>query len=78
MLREGTPFAEALAGWFMTASMDVRFLKPAICPGVVGIETEQVEYNGRKIKLRATMKDGKGTALITATAVFVRLGNTKL
>jgi hypothetical protein len=74
MVQAGAPLFEALAGLYMTASLEVKFLKPVVCPGVVGIETELLENKGRMMKMKATMKDGGGTPLLITSAVFVRLG----
>jgi acyl-CoA thioesterase FadM len=74
LVQKGTPLSEALAGLYLTASLEVKFLKPVLCPGVVGIETELLENKGRMMKMKATMKDGGGTPLLITSAVFVRLG----
>ncbi|KAF2036327.1 hypothetical protein EK21DRAFT_84023 [Setomelanomma holmii] len=71
---QGRPPSEVLEGWFVTAKMDVKFLKPVHCPGVVGIETELLEIQERKLKIKAVMKDGKRTPLLQADATWVKIG----
>jgi acyl-coenzyme A thioesterase PaaI-like protein len=64
-LREqGKPLAEVLQGTYVTAKLDIKFLRPVPCPGLVGIETQATEFTEREIKMRAVMKDSKGTPLM--------------
>jgi acyl-coenzyme A thioesterase PaaI-like protein len=72
--QQGRPPSEVLEGWYVTAKMDIKFLKPVLCPGVVGIETELLENTGRRMKMRAVMKDGKGTPLLQADGTWVQIG----
>lgn len=73
-LKAGTPFTKAFAGIYVTAKLDIQFFKPVLCPGVVGIETQLLEDNGRSMKMRAIMKDGDGNALLQADGVWVKIG----
>jgi acyl-coenzyme A thioesterase PaaI-like protein len=66
--------AEVLKGSYVTAKLDVKFLQPVPCPGVVGIEAEAIEIKEHKMRLRAVMKDSKGTSLLQADAVWVKIG----
>lgn len=73
------PITEILKGFMVTAKLDLKFMKPVLCPGVIGIETEVLENKGNKMKLRGVMKDGNGTPLLQADGVWVRIGgNAKL
>ena len=79
MHKQGRPLSEVLKGWYVTAKMDLKFLQPVVCPGVVGIETELLEMKGRRMKMRAVMKDGEGVPLMQADGIWVKLGGaTKL
>ncbi|CAO2650983.1 Nn.00g092800.m01.CDS01 [Neocucurbitaria sp. VM-36] len=60
------PPQEAFKGRLVTAKLDVKFLKPVLCPGVMGIEVEMLEDKGHKMKIRGIMKDEKGTPLLQA------------
>jgi acyl-coenzyme A thioesterase PaaI-like protein len=66
--------AEVLKGSYVTAKMDIKFLQPVPCPGVVGIEAEAIEIKEHKMKMRAVMKDSKGTPLLQADGVWVKIG----
>jgi acyl-coenzyme A thioesterase PaaI-like protein len=66
--------AEVLKGSYVTAKMDLKFLQPVPCPGVVGIEAEAIEIKEHKMKMRAVMKDSKGTPLLQADGVWVKIG----
>lgn len=68
------PLSEVLKGWFVTAKLDLKFLQPVLCPGLVGIETELVEEKGRGRKIRAVMRDAKGTPLMQADGLWVKVG----
>jgi acyl-coenzyme A thioesterase PaaI-like protein len=68
------PLAEVLQGMYVTAKLDVKFLRPVPCPGLIGIETEATEITGPKMKMSAVMKDSKGTPLMQADGVWVRIG----
>lgn len=72
--KEGKPLAEVLKGFMVTATCDVKFLRPVRCPGVIGIETDVLENTGNKIKMRAVMKDGEGRALVQADSWYIRIG----
>jgi acyl-coenzyme A thioesterase PaaI-like protein len=74
MQEEGVPVEKALRGWLVTAGLNTKFLKPVLCPGVVGIEVTIIGSKGNKMKIRGVMKDGNGTPLVQADGVWVRLG----
>ncbi|KAF1962989.1 hypothetical protein CC80DRAFT_102274 [Byssothecium circinans] len=74
MLKERAPLEKALKGYLVTAHLEMKFLRPVHCPGVVGIEVKIVEDKGYKMKLRAIIKNGDGTPLVQADALWVRLG----
>jgi acyl-coenzyme A thioesterase PaaI-like protein len=73
-IEQGRPLAEVLTGWYATAKMDVKFLRPVPVPGLVGVETELLESTGNKMKMRAVMKDTKGTPLMQADGLYVKIG----
>ncbi|KAF2464843.1 uncharacterized protein BDR25DRAFT_396498 [Lindgomyces ingoldianus] len=62
----GRPLTEVLKGYMVTAKLDMKFLKPVLCPGVVGIEVEMVEKKGHKMRMRGVMRDGDGVPLVQA------------
>jgi acyl-coenzyme A thioesterase PaaI-like protein len=70
----GKPLAEVLKGSYVTAKLDIKFLQPVPCPGLVGIETEALEIKRHKITMRAVMKDSKGTPLMQADGIWVKIG----
>jgi acyl-coenzyme A thioesterase PaaI-like protein len=74
MIEQGKSVVKALEGYYVTAKLDVKFLRPVPVPGVVGIETEMLESTGKKMKMRGVMKDAKGTPLMQGDAVYVKLG----
>ena len=74
LLVEGRPLTEVLKGLMVTTTLNLKFLKPVRCPGVVGIEVEVVEMKGHKMKVRGTMMDGDGTPLLKADGLWVRIG----
>jgi acyl-coenzyme A thioesterase PaaI-like protein len=74
MLAAGRPLGEALKGFLLTAHLDVKFLKPVFCPGIVGIEVTVVEYKGHKMRFSGVMKDGTGMPLMKAEGLWVRIG----
>jgi acyl-coenzyme A thioesterase PaaI-like protein len=71
---EGRPPMEVLEGFIVTAKLEVKFLKPVLCPGIVGIEAEVLENKGHKMKIKATMRDGEGVPLVQAESLWVRIG----
>ncbi|KAF2190420.1 hypothetical protein K469DRAFT_721269 [Zopfia rhizophila CBS 207.26] len=75
---EGKDAEEVLKGYMVTANLNIRYFRPVVCPGIVGIEVGVVEDSGMKMKLRAVMKDGEGKALAQADGLWVRLGEAKL
>ncbi|KAH7392701.1 hypothetical protein BKA66DRAFT_412353 [Pyrenochaeta sp. MPI-SDFR-AT-0127] len=76
LLADGRPPQEVLKGRFVTAKLDVKFLRPVLCPGVVGIEVEVLEKQGHKMKMRGIMKDEKGLPLIQVDGLWVKMGGT--
>lgn len=74
MIEQGRSVAEALKGYYVTAKMDVKFMRPVPVPGLVGIETELLESTGNKMKMRGVMKDAKGIPLMQGDAVYVKIG----
>jgi acyl-coenzyme A thioesterase PaaI-like protein len=74
VIKQGRPLAEALKGFYATAKLDVKFLRPVPVPGVVGIETELLESTGKKMVMRGVMKDATGTPLMQGDAVYVKIG----
>lgn len=63
---------------FVTAQLSFSFLKPVLSPGIVGVDVQLVEHKGNKMRINAVMKDGKGTALVKAESLWIRLGKEKL
>lgn len=76
MLADGRPPQEVLKGRFVTAKLDVKFLRPVLCPGVVGIEVEILENKGHKMTMRGIMKDGHGSPLMQVDGLWVKMGGT--
>jgi acyl-CoA thioesterase FadM len=73
-IKQGTSLVEALKGMYVTAKMDIQFLRPVPVPGLVGIETEILEIKGPKMKMRGVMKDAKGTPLMQADGLWIQIG----
>jgi acyl-coenzyme A thioesterase PaaI-like protein len=73
-IEQKTSLVVALKGMHVTAKMDIQFLRPVPVPGLVGIETEILEIKGPKMKMRGVMKDAKGTPLMQADALWVKIG----
>jgi acyl-coenzyme A thioesterase PaaI-like protein len=73
-IKQGKPMAEVLKGLYVTAKLEIQFLQPVMVPGLVGIETQVLESKGHKMKMRAIMKDAKGTPLMQADGVWVKIG----
>jgi acyl-coenzyme A thioesterase PaaI-like protein len=73
-IEQGTSVAEVLKGMYVTAKLDIRFLRPVLVPGLVGIETEVLEIKGPQMKIRGVMKDAKGTPLMQADGLWVKIG----
>jgi acyl-coenzyme A thioesterase PaaI-like protein len=73
-IEEGRPLAEALKGRYVTAKLEIKFLRPVPVPGLVGIETELLESKGPKMKIRGIMKDSKGIPLMQADGLWVKIG----
>lgn len=64
--------------FFVTAKLDLKFLAPVLCPGVVGVECKLVEKTKDRMKIDAVMKDGKGRPLVRAESLWVQMGKAKL
>jgi acyl-coenzyme A thioesterase PaaI-like protein len=77
-LEEGRPLQEVLQGRFVTAKLDVKFLRPVISPGIIGVEVEMLEHLGNKMKMRGVMKDENGIPLMQVDGLWVRIGAPKL
>jgi acyl-coenzyme A thioesterase PaaI-like protein len=73
-IKQGKPMDEVLKGLYVTAKLEIQFLQPVMVPGLVGIETQVLESKGHKMKMRAIMKDAKGTPLMQADGVWVKIG----
>lgn len=68
----GSP-QDILKGRFLTAGLKVKFLKPVVCPGVIGIEVEVLEHTTNKMKTRGVMKDVEGIPLLQVDGLWIRL-----
>jgi acyl-coenzyme A thioesterase PaaI-like protein len=64
--------------FFVTAKLELKFLAPVMCPGVVGVECTLVEKTKNKMRINAVMKDGKGRPLVAAESLWVRTERGKL
>jgi len=75
-LKNGKSLKDAAQEVYVTAHLDLKFLQPVPCPGMVGIECTVVERKdrGHKIRMVGVMKDAKGTPLIRAESLWIRLG----
>jgi acyl-coenzyme A thioesterase PaaI-like protein len=73
-IKQGKSLAEVLKGMYVTAKLEIKFLQPVVAPGLVGIETQVLEIKGHKMKMRGIMKDAKGTPLMQADGVWVKIG----
>ncbi|KAF1942014.1 hypothetical protein EJ02DRAFT_454678 [Clathrospora elynae] len=71
---DGRPVQEVLKGRMVTAKLDIKFLAPVLCPGIVGIEVDVLENRGHKMKITGTMKDVKGKPLLQAEGLWVKIG----
>ncbi|ORX93285.1 HotDog domain-containing protein, partial [Clohesyomyces aquaticus] len=74
LVDEGRPIEEVLKGYMVTAKLDVKFLRPVLCPGVIGVEVDVLEDDGRKMRFKAVMKNGDGLPLVHADGLYVRIG----
>lgn len=72
-IAEGKSLTEVLDGYLVTARLDLKFLKPVLCPGIVGVEVDMLENQGHKMRMRGVMKDGNGTPLMQADGTWVRI-----
>jgi acyl-coenzyme A thioesterase PaaI-like protein len=73
-LKDRRPVAEVLKGYLVTAKLEMKFLQPVICPGIVGIEVDTLEDKGYRMIMRGVMKDGDGRPLLQADGIWVRIG----
>ena len=71
---EGKPIQETLKGRFVTAKLDTKFLKPVLCPGVVGVTVEMLESKEYKLKMRGIMRDESGAPLLQVDGLWVKIG----
>ncbi|KAF2839828.1 hypothetical protein M501DRAFT_1003296 [Patellaria atrata CBS 101060] len=65
---------QKLKGFYVTANLDIRFLRPVLCPNVVGVHTRVIENNGKSMKIRGVMKDAKSEELATVDTIWIKLG----
>ena len=73
-LKQGRPLSEVLHGCMVTTKLDLQFLKPVLCPGIVGVDVEVTEMKGHKMRMVGVMKDGEGVPLVKAEGLWVRIG----
>ncbi|KAF2259070.1 hypothetical protein CC78DRAFT_537371 [Lojkania enalia] len=78
LLKKGRPITEVLNGMMVTAKLDHTFLRPVLCPGIVGIEVVVLEDKEYKMRMRGVMKDGDGNPLLQADGLWVRIGGSRL
>ncbi|EFQ35536.1 thioesterase superfamily protein [Colletotrichum graminicola] len=62
----------------VTSSMDIKYLKPITTPGVVLGVGQIKEIRGKRMLLRATIKDSNGVDLVTCDAVWIGIPRVKL
>ncbi|CAI0643954.1 unnamed protein product [Colletotrichum noveboracense] len=62
----------------VTASMDIKYLKPVTTPGVVLAAGQIKEIKGKRIYLRATVKDSNGVDLATCESLWVAIPRPKM
>ncbi|KAF2815176.1 uncharacterized protein BDZ99DRAFT_459110 [Mytilinidion resinicola] len=72
---EGEEKELELAGWMATAWLNIKYLRPVPCPGVIGFETE-VNDLGKKIELSCVVKNAKGEVLVKGEGLWVRMKGT--
>jgi len=72
---EGEEELVDLEGWMATAWLNIKYLRPVPCPGVIGIETK-VKDLGKKMELSCVVRNEKGEALVKAEGLWVRLKGT--
>ena len=73
-LEQGKPPQEVLRGRMVTAKMEVKFLRPVLCPGVVGVQVDVVSRSEAEMRIRGVMRDGEGRPLMEAEGVWVKIG----
>ncbi|KHN98965.1 thioesterase family protein [Metarhizium album ARSEF 1941] len=57
----------------LTASLEIKFLRPVPAPGVVWVTSWTESIQGRKTKVRCEVKDGQAAVLATAASTWVAL-----
>ncbi|KAK2014612.1 thioesterase superfamily protein [Colletotrichum eremochloae] len=62
----------------VTSSMDIKYLKPITTPGVVLGVGQIREIRGKKMLLRAVVKDSNGVDLVTCDSVWIGIPRVKL
>jgi acyl-CoA thioesterase FadM len=77
-LEQGKAPHEVLKGRMVTAKMEVKFLRPVLCPGIVGVEVDVLEKGEAKMRIRGVMRDGEGRPLMEAEGVWVQIGRARL
>jgi acyl-coenzyme A thioesterase PaaI-like protein len=77
LFNAGKPPQEVLRGRLVTAKLDIKFLRPVLCPGIVGIEVEVGELVGSKMTMKGVMRDAEGKTLMEAEGLWIRIGGGK-
>ncbi|KAF6809267.1 thioesterase family protein [Colletotrichum musicola] len=62
----------------VTASMDIKYLKPVATPAVVLGVGRIKEIKGKRILLRAVIKDAEGAELVTCDSLWVAIPRPKM
>ncbi|KAK6213404.1 thioesterase superfamily protein [Colletotrichum tabaci] len=62
----------------VTSSMDIKYLKPIVTPGVVLGVGQIKEIRGKKLLLRAVLKDANGVDLATCDSVWIGIPRVKM
>ncbi|MCJ1287513.1 hypothetical protein MMC26_006865 [Xylographa opegraphella] len=64
---------DGVSGGAVTASLNVRFMKPVWTPQVVLVTATFGDIKGRKLYLEAMVRDNSGIVLAKAEALFMRI-----
>ncbi|GKT40646.1 versatile peroxidase VPL1 [Colletotrichum spaethianum] len=62
----------------VTSSMDIKYLKPITTPGVVLGVGQIKEIRGKRLHLRAIIKDSSGVNLATCDSVWIGIPRVKM
>ncbi|KAK1975856.1 HotDog domain-containing protein, partial [Colletotrichum cereale] len=62
----------------VTSSMDIKYLRPITTPGVVLGVGQIKEIRGKKLLLRAVVKDANGVLLATCDSVWIGIPRVKM